>query len=143
MNWKHLATAAWLATLTFACDDAALSAEDWLRWNDERGFPSITFNSSGLHVTLPEGLLAEAIALGKSREQAVVSFLNRYAPGMCTDMSDMQVSHTGLSVHVRLQRELEEFLPHHAFVVDDAEQDFVVNYAPKKPGHCIDPDASS
>ena len=40
----------------------ALSAEGWLRWNAKRGYPSITFNSTGLHVTLPEGLLAEATA---------------------------------------------------------------------------------
>ena len=62
---------------------------------------------------------------------------------MFTDMSDMHVSHTGLTVQVRIQRELEELLPLHAFVVDDAEKEFVVNYAPEKSGQCIDPSASS
>jgi hypothetical protein len=55
------------------------------------------------------------------------------------------MSHTGLTVQVRIQREreLEELLPLHAFVVDDAEKEFVVNYAPEKSGQCIDPSASS
>jgi hypothetical protein len=92
---------------------------------------------------LPEGLVAEATALGKSREQVVVLFLNRYAPGVCTDMVNMQMSQTNLTVHVRLMHELEQFLPHHFFVVDDDEQDVVVNYAPKQPLNCIEPGPSS
>jgi hypothetical protein len=48
-----------------------------------------------------------------------------------------------MHVQVRIQRELEELLPLHAFVVDDAEKEFVVNYAPEKSGQCIDPSASS
>jgi hypothetical protein len=52
---------------------------------------------------------------------------------MCTDMAEMQVSHPSLMVHVRLMRELEELLPHHAFVVDGAEQNFVVNFVPNDP----------
>ena len=143
MNRKSLAIAAALATAMLASARPALSAEGWLRWNDKRGYPAITFNSTGLHVTLPETLLAEATALGKSREQAVALFLNSYASGMCTDMSDMQLSQTSLTVHLRLMHELEELLPRHAFVVDDTEQDVVVNYAPKQPTHCIDPDPSS
>src|SRR6476620_5078251 len=143
MNSKRFAIAAALGTLTIAWAGIALSAEGWLRWNAKRGYPAITFNASGLHVTLPEGLLAEATALGKSREQAVALFLNRYAPGMCTDMANMQVSQTRLTVHVRLMHELEELLPHHVFVVDDAEQDVVVSYAPKQPANCIDPAPSS
>ena len=143
MNSKRFAIAAALGTLTIAWAGTALSAEGWLRWNAKRGYPSITFNSTGLHVTLPEGLVAEATALGKSREQVVVLFLNRYAPGVCTDMVNMQVSQTNLTVHVRLMHELEQFLPHHLFVVDDDEQDVVVNYAPKQPVNCIEPGPSS
>ena len=143
MNSKRCAIAAALGTLTIAWTGSALSSEGWLRWNAKRGYPSITFNSTGLHVTLPEGLVAEATALGKSREQVVVLFLNRYAPGVCTDMVNMQVSQTNLTVHLRLMHELEQFLPHHLFVVDDDEQDVVVNYAPKQPLNCIEPGPSS
>ena len=118
MNSKRFAIAAALGTLTIAWAGIALSAEGWLRWNAKRGYPSITFNSTGLHVTLPEGLLAEATALGKSREQVVALFLNRYAPGVCTDMANMQMSQTNLTVHVRLMHELEELLPRHVFIVE-------------------------
>jgi hypothetical protein len=58
-------------------------------------------------------------------------------------MVNMQVSQTNLTVHVRLMHELEQFLPHHLFVVDDDEQDVVVNYAPKQPVNCIEPGPSS
>ena len=143
MNSKRFAIAAALGTMTIAWAGTALSSEGWLRLNAKRGYPSITFNSTGLHVTLPEGLVAEATALGKSREQVVVLFLNRYAPGVCTDMVNMQVSQTNLTVHVRLMHELEQYLPHHLFVVDDDEQDVVVNYAPKQPVNCIEPGPSS
>ena len=143
MNSKRFAIAAALGSLTIAWAGTTLSSEGWLGWNDKRGYPSIRFNSTGLHVTLPEGLVAEAIALGKSREQVVVLFLNRYAPGVCTDMVNMQVSQTNLTVHVRLMHELEQYLPHHLFIVDDAEQDVVVSYVPKQPVNCIEPGPSS
>jgi hypothetical protein len=58
-------------------------------------------------------------------------------------MVNMQVSQTNLTVHVRLMHELEELLPRHVFVVEDAEQDVVVNYAPKQPVNCIEPGPSS
>ncbi len=61
-----------IATLAFLVSTALVRAEElpdgWLRWNDDdRGRPAITLNATtGIHVAMPEGMLAEAIALGKS-----------------------------------------------------------------------------
>ena len=146
MNKRRLVE---ITTLAFLSSTALVGANEqpdgWLRWNDEaRGHPAITWNATtGIHVAMPEGMIAEAIALGKTKEQAVTAFLDRYAPGMCTDMADMSVAHDRLTVHVHLQKQDDRFLPVRMFIMDDEVQDFVVTYAPDSPAHCIDPDAAS
>jgi hypothetical protein len=137
-----------IATLAFLSSTALVGANEqpdgWLRWNDDaRGHPAITLSAAtGIHVAMPEGMIAEAIALGKTKEEAVTAFLDRYAPGMCTDMADMLVAHDRLTVHVHMQKQDERFLPVRMFVMDDEAQDFVVSYAPDRPTHCIDPDTA-
>ncbi len=137
-----------IATLAFLVSTALVGAEElpdgWMRWNDDdRGSPAITLNATtGIHVAMPEGMLAEAIALGKSKEQAVTAFLDRYVARICTDIADMSVAHDRLTVHVHMQKQDDRFLPLRMFVVDDAAQDFVLNYAPDSSAHCMDPDAA-
>jgi len=137
-----------IATMAFLSSTALVGANEqpdgWLRWNDDaRGHPAITLNATtGIHVAMPEGMIAEAIALGKTKEQAVTAFLDRYASGMCTDLANMSVVHDRLTVHVHLQKQDDHFLPMRTFVMDDEAQDFVVNYAPDRPAHCIDPDTA-
>lgn len=138
-----------IAIVAFLSGTTLVSANEqldgWLRWNDDaRGHPAITLNATtGIHVAMPEGMIAEAIALGKTKEQAVTAFLDRYAPGMCTDMANMSVANDRLTVHVHMQKQDERFLPARMFVMEDEAQDFVVNYAPDRPAHCIDPDTVS
>jgi hypothetical protein len=137
-----------IAILAFLSGTALVGANEqsdgWLRWNDDaRGHPAITLNATtGIHVAMPEGMIAEAIALGKTKEQAVTVFLDRYAPGMCTEVADMLVAHDRLTVHVHMQKQDDRFLPVRVFVLDDEAQDFVVNYAPGSTTHCIDPDTT-
>jgi hypothetical protein len=87
MDKHHLVVIATLAFVSsIALVDAKQKPDSWLRWNDDaRGRPAITFNATtGIHIAMPEGMLAEAIALGETKEQAVTAFLDRYAPGTCT-----------------------------------------------------------
>ena len=103
----------------------------------------MTFNATtGIHIAVPEGMIAETIALGKTKEEAVVVFLDRYAPGMCTDIAGMSVAHDLLTVHVHMQKQDDRSLAVRMFVMEDEPQDFVVNYAPGSPVHCIDPDTA-
>ena len=54
----------------------------------------------------------------------------------------MSVAHDRLTVHVHMQKQDDRFWPVRVFVMDDEAQDFVVNYSPDRPAHCIDPDTA-
>ena len=79
---KKLMTAAAVSALLMSL---AQAGQDWLRWNDSnRDSPSIAFNSDGVEVTMPEGMMAETAALGLTSNQAITPFLNHYVAHVCT-----------------------------------------------------------
>ena len=73
-------------------------------WSGKHGgHPSITATQSGASITLPSQAIADA---GRGWVTKLAqSFLEKYAPGMCSDAFDFQSPHEGLKVNVaRMER---------------------------------------
>ena len=132
---KKLMTAAAVSALLMSL---AQAGQDWLRWNDSnRGSPTILFSSDGLELTVPEGTMAEAAALGLSGAQAITAFLNRYAAHVCNRVGpDMNIKHSGLVVKVILTQKDERYLPAVFFVPKGEPVTYVVDYAPEDSVQC-------
>ena len=130
-----MTTAALLTALT----SGSQAGDDWLRWNDrDRGPPYILFNSDGVEVTMPEGMMAEAVALGLTTNQAITAFLNRYAAHVCNGVGpDMNVSHIGLAVKVSFTQKDERYAPVPFFVTKGEPVTYAIDYVPEKRVECI------
>jgi hypothetical protein len=115
------------------------AGQDWLRWEDSnRGSPSILFNSDGLEVTVPEGMMAEAAALGFTANQAITAFLNHYAAHVCNGVGpDMNTKQSGLTVKIDLMQKDERYLPYGFFVTKGEPVTYIIEYAPEKQVQCI------
>jgi hypothetical protein len=160
----------WLPLLALLVANPARA--DWLTdaWSDgpnaKRGNPAITSNSTGVvTVVLPEAMLAQAQAAGLSPEGAVVAFLGRYAPAMCSSMINMNVPHSHLKVDLLVERPVAlrdadaetqdeaaaalnqalkfpttRSIPHidRVFVVDQKPRSLSIDYAPDHKAHCME-----
>ena len=160
----------WLALLTLLVVNPA--SADWLKdaWSDgpnaTYGIPTITFDTTGVvTVMLPEAMLAQAQAAGLSTEDAVVAFLGRYAPAMCSSAINMNVPHSHLKVDLLVERPVAlrdadaatqdeaaaalnqalkfpatRSIPHidRVFVVDPKPLSLSIDYAPDHKAHCME-----
>lgn len=99
-------------------------------WNGNRGgIPSVTASETGVSVTLPEEAVKDAG--GGSLATLVQSFLNRWAPEICSDLFDFQHAHQKLTLRAAV------------FAAGGGPakyQDIVIDYRPSHEVNCIEPD---
>lgn len=126
------------AALPMSLTSWSQAGEGWLRWNDNnRDSPSIAFNSDGVEVTMPEGMMAEPAALGVTANQAITAFLNHYAAHVCSSVGpNINVRHSGLPSKVNLMQKDERYLPVGFFVTKGEPVTYVIDYAPEKQAQC-------
>jgi hypothetical protein len=113
---------------------------DWLTWDDDmpNGNPAITYNANGdIAVTMSSKTLLGARASGLKVEQVVAKFLGRYAPGMCSNLVDMNKAHQNLKVELFLQHPDPNV--DQLFVVEKTGHEMQIDYIPEKPAKCVEP----
>jgi hypothetical protein len=108
---------------------------------DFGGYPSITvMPGQGLSVVLPHGTLD-----GASREQiarVAKSFMDRWAPGVCSTVFDFQSPHQKMHIEVRVMNAVTQAAPGDMTPMGPGSQvyaDIVFDYVPNRQVTCIVP----
>jgi hypothetical protein len=109
-------------------------------WSGKHGgHPSITANQSGVSITLPTQAIADAG--GGSVTQLAQSFLEKYAPGMCSEVFDFQSPHKGLKVEVALMERVDIGIPFlHYYEVSPTYTAVKFDYTPSRTVKCVTPE---
>lgn len=112
-------------------------------WSGQHGgHPSITANQSGVSITLPSEAIADAG--GGSIAKLAQSFLEKYAPGMCSDVFDFQSPHKGLKVWVALMERVNIGVPFlNYYEVSPTHIEIEFDYAPSRAVKCVSSDLTS
>ena len=109
-------------------------------WSGKHGGrPSITANQSGVSITLPSQAIADAG--GGSVTQLAQGFLEKYGPGVCSEVFDFQSPHKALKVHVALMERVDTgfpFLRYYEVSPTYAAVEF--DYTPSRTVKCATPE---
>jgi hypothetical protein len=109
-------------------------------WSGKHGgHPSITANNGGVSITLPSQAVADAG--GGSMAKLAQGFLEKYAPGMCSDVFDFQSPHKGLKVKVALTERVDIGIPFlHYYEVSPTYGEVEFDYTPSRAVKCVSPE---
>jgi hypothetical protein len=140
MNRKWPAIIA--ATIATVLNSACLAAGVDDAWNPKttslHGNPSITVGpNETLSVVLPRSVLQESKENGFSTQPALLTFLQRYGPRLCSHLLDLYTPHKNLKVELHvLERASKE---DQMLVVSPEHEDFVLDDSVANSVHCVGP----
>lgn len=108
-------------------------------WSGKHGGnPSITVGQNGVSITLPSEAVTDAG--GGSVTEITQNFLQKYAPGICSDVFDFQSPHKRLQVQVTLQERVDLGIPFlHFYRVSQTHTAVTFDYTPSRTVKCVTP----
>lgn len=109
-------------------------------WSGKHGgHPSITANRSGVSITLPSQAIADAG--GGAVVKLAQNFLEKYAPGVCSDVFDFQSPHKRLKVQVAQLERVNIGIPFlHFYQVSSTYREVEFDYTPGRAVKCVTPE---
>jgi hypothetical protein len=139
---KLTAPAVLAALLNLAAMDVAKA--DWVdnAWSKnsaaKNGNPSITIGRAGrVSILLPRSVLREAQAAGATTQAALLAFLAKYGPQMCSELLDLNLPQKNLKVELRILDPAVEISG--LFVASPDHQEFLLDYVPSSKVRCMSP----
>jgi hypothetical protein len=139
MNKQTIKLAAFsMLALASSAKAGELPADMWADDSPYGSHPSITAGPDGVSVTMQRDAITQAG--GGSVADLAKNFLERYAPGMCSNVFDFQSAHKALTVGVKIESPDQAVPGGDLYVVGGKEIDVTIDYTPSRKVTCVSPD---